>query len=290
MSILSLFSNIQVPSIEKKTSVKILEEAISELVWAKEYLEKLNATKAKYQNTPIYKEHAKMFQQNKLEEPRVALVKLLPQVITIANKLVHDVDKYFPTALIIFGANKSGVSNNTMVYMRAVSHMDFLSKYISRLIHGIMLQFQPVDGATLSPAEHEDLSKYGKFIAILLKAYSSKDMSTGLEDMIDCVVTNSPDAYEMLVAAYGEEKIDPLYKFTTSNFVPTIILNVRLKLAEYRAARYHQLQATRATLEVRLAYLRSEETSPANERQIAYEENRLKDLTTAILLMEASVQ
>lgn len=289
MSIINFLKSVSIPSLEKNASRKILEASIEELSWSLASINQILTSKLDVKKTTFYKERNRLFNTELKGDMLEQLQTNIPKVILVAQHLVTKVDDYFPKELIVINKN-GGVTNKTLVYMRAVSHFDSLNKGVLLLLHGLLGAASPIDGVVPSEAESDAITLNIRYMPVILKAYSQKDLIASFDDMQDRILTDKSTSYDLLVSTYGSEKIDPLYKTSVSNFIPTVILSVRLKFAEYRAARYAHYQQLKTTLEMRLAYLKSGELDAGVEKQIAYEESRLKDVTARILMMEEAVR
>lgn len=143
-------------------------------------------------------------------------------------------------------------------------------------------------GVGVTPGELEWLKKgRDPFITGLNVIKTPKtDIEVKLKEIPSILV--SDESVDTAQAIMGKDKTDPF----AMRFIPIVlnpIYHMRIRIAEYQAARYKEAQEERSTIELKLIMLKELEAGKQNakvEQQIEYNEERLSKLTYKIFKME----
>ena len=177
--------------------------------------------------------------------------------------------------------------------MQLTEILSFTVRYARRHLNYIVLsemgQYKDLKIEDYFTAGERDWIKNGRMafikgIEIIHKPTS--EIETKLKTIPSVLVT--PETVDTTHGVFGKDKTDPL----DLRFIPIVlnpIYHIRIRIAEWQAAKYQEAKEERSMVELRLLSLKELKSGKDNaslEQQIEYNQERLSKLTAKIGRME----
>ena len=177
--------------------------------------------------------------------------------------------------------------------MQLTEILSFTVRYARRHLNYIVLsemgQYKDLKIEDYFTAGERDWIKKGRMafikgIEIIHKPTS--EIETKLKTIPSVLVT--PETVDTTHGVFGKDKTDPL----DLRFIPIVlnpIYHIRIRIAEWQAAKYQEAKEERSMVELRLLSLKELKSGKDNarlEQQIEYNQERLSKLTAKIGRME----